>query len=81
LDEAMKSKLGLVAATSAAGAFLAACHGDFYGGGDLRAGYVSPVARHDAAATTTASIVQSTIVQSTTAPSSVSGAATNADRP
>jgi hypothetical protein len=76
LDEAMKSKLGLVAATSAAGAFLAACHGDFYGGGDLRAGYVSPVARHDAAATTTASIVQST-----TAPSSVSGAATNADRP
>jgi hypothetical protein len=55
----MKTKVRVVAAMGAS-ALLAACHGSFYGGGDLGVSYVSPTSRHNAAATTTASMLQST---------------------
>ncbi|HEY2049804.1 MAG TPA: hypothetical protein VGH03_10705 [Caulobacteraceae bacterium] len=50
----MKSKIGLVAAVSAAGALLAACHGSFYGGGDVGVAYASPAVPDGAAAASTA---------------------------
>ena len=43
----MKTKISLVAAVSAAGALLAACGGNYYGGGDVGVGYVGPVALDD----------------------------------
>ncbi|HSZ51434.1 MAG TPA: hypothetical protein VK801_07670 [Caulobacteraceae bacterium] len=70
----MKSKIGRVAAVSAAGALLAACHGNFYGGGEV--GYVGHTSRDDAAATATSSTARST-----TAASDVFGVAATADKP
>jgi hypothetical protein len=43
----MKTKIGLVAVIGAAGAFLAACGGNYYGGGDVGVGYAGPVALDD----------------------------------
>jgi hypothetical protein len=74
--ELMKSKIVLVAVVSATGALLAACHGNFYGGGDVGVSYVSPAAPGDAVAT-----AANSTTRSTTAASDVSGAATTADKP
>ncbi|HEX4742695.1 MAG TPA: hypothetical protein VH353_15310 [Caulobacteraceae bacterium] len=43
----MKTKIGLVTAIGAAGALLAACGGNYYGGGDVGVGYAGPVALDD----------------------------------
>ncbi|HEY1927960.1 MAG TPA: hypothetical protein VGG92_10890 [Caulobacteraceae bacterium] len=56
----MKSKIVLVAVVvSTTGALLAACHGNFYGGGDVGVGYVSPAATDNASATATSSTARS----------------------
>lgn len=45
IGQIMKMKIGLIAAIGAAGALLAGCGGNYYGGGDV--GYVGPVALDD----------------------------------
>ena len=47
IGQIMKRKIELIAAMGAAGALLAACGGNDYGGGDV--GYVGPVALDDCA--------------------------------